>query len=91
MTVEFDAPFVGANEAGDHVENRGLAGAVGAKQTHSLPLPHVEADTFDHLAADEGFSHAVDREHALALERRRYRQAEMHAAAAVLALVRPAD
>ena len=71
VAVEIDAAFVGANEAGDHIEHRGLAGAVRAEQTHRLALAHVEADAFDHLAADESLFHAVHGEHALALERRR--------------------
>ena len=70
VAVELDAPLVGPDQAGDHVKHRGLAGAVRAEQSHRLALADVEAHALNHLAADEGFFHAVDREHALALKRR---------------------
>ncbi len=45
--VDGDAAFVGGYEAGDHVEDGGLAGAVGAEQADRLATTDGEADAFD--------------------------------------------
>ena len=69
--VEFDASVVGLDQTGDHVEHRGLAGAVRAEQADRLALAHVKAHALDHLAADEGLFHAVHGKKALAVAQRR--------------------
>ena len=43
MAVERDDALVGLHQAGDHVEHRGLAGAVGAEQADRLALAHRPA------------------------------------------------
>ena len=48
----------------DHVEHGGFAGAVRAEQADGFALAHIEADAFDHHAADEALLDAVDRKHA---------------------------
>src|SRR5262249_21059545 len=51
--AEAAAAAVGGDQPGDHVEHRGLAGAVRAEQTDRLAAAHVEAHALDDLAADE--------------------------------------
>ena len=68
--VELDAAFIGFDQAGRHVEHGGLAGAVRAEQADGFALAHIEADAFDHHAADEALLDAVDRKHAPALAAR---------------------
>ena len=68
--VELDAALVGFDQPGRHVEDGGLAGAVRAEEADGFALAHIEADAFDHHAADEALLDAVDREHALALAAR---------------------
>src|ERR1700722_6907511 len=80
--VEFDAALVGFDQAGGHVEHGGLAGAVRAEQADGFAFAHIEADAFDHHAADEALLDAVDRKHAPAL-------AAWHRAIAVAAAARP--
>src|SRR5262249_59724182 len=46
---------------GDHVEHRGLAGAVGAEQTDCLAAADIEADPTHDPAAPEAFFNAVYR------------------------------
>jgi hypothetical protein len=53
VAIELDVSAIGFDQAGDHVENRGLAGAVRAEQADRLAAADVEADAFDDLAADE--------------------------------------
>ena len=62
VAVEVDAATVGLDEAGDHVEHRGLAGAVGTEQADRLAAPDIEADASHDLAAGKALLDAVDRE-----------------------------
>ena len=66
VAVELDAAAVGVDQAGDHVEHRGLAGAVGPEQAHRFAAPHVKRDAFDDRAAAEAFLDAVRGEIAVA-------------------------
>ena len=50
----------GAGEPGDHVEQGGLAGAVGADQPEDLPLPQLQAHAIEGQQAAEA---AADRLH----------------------------
>src|SRR5208282_2073483 len=70
VAVEFDASFIGLDESRDHVEDRRLAGAVGAEEADSLALAHVKTDTLDDLTPNEALLHAVDGKHVLAAGRR---------------------
>jgi hypothetical protein len=70
-SVEFDAAFVGLDQAGHHIEDRRLAGAVGPEQADRFAFAHVEAHPLDDFAADEGLLQAVDRQQAPAFGRRR--------------------
>ena len=62
VAVELDAAVVGLDQPGDHVEHRGLAGAVRPEQADRLAAPHVQAHALHDLAAAEAFLDAVDRE-----------------------------
>ena len=42
--IEDDLAFIGANQAGDHVERRGLPRPVGPEQSHDLALREIERD-----------------------------------------------
>jgi len=70
-TIELDAALVGFDEAGDHVENRGFAGAIGTEQADRLTLAYVQADALDHLAADKAFLDAMHGKQTLAVARYR--------------------
>jgi hypothetical protein len=59
MAVEFDAPAVRRDQPGDHVEDRGLAGAVGPKQTDRFAAADIEACALHHLAIAEGLLDGV--------------------------------
>ena len=59
MTIEFDGAAIGLDQAGDHVEHRGLAGAVRAEQTDGLAAANIDADTTHHLAGAKTFFHAM--------------------------------
>jgi hypothetical protein len=65
MAVELDLAAVGLDEAGDHVEDRGLAGAVGPQQADRLAAPHIQADAAHDLTTAEGLFDAVRRQKAL--------------------------
>src|SRR6202030_3124273 len=80
--VELDAALVGFDQPGRHVEHGGLAGAVRAEETDGFALAHIEADAFDHHAADEALLDAMDRKDAPALDAR-------ERAVAVAAAARP--
>src|SRR6185437_12338174 len=62
VAVEFDRAAIGLDEAGDHVEHRGLAGAVRAKQADGLAPAHIDADATHDLALAEAFFHAMHSE-----------------------------
>src|SRR6516162_3676809 len=48
VAIELDLAAIGLDQAGDHVERRGLTGAVRPQQADRLAAPHVEADAVDH-------------------------------------------
>ena len=56
-----DAAAIGLDQAGDHVEHRGLAGAVGTEQADRLAAPHIKADPAHDLATAEAFLDAMRR------------------------------
>ncbi len=62
VAVELDLALVGLDQPGDHVEHRGLAGAVRPEQPDRLTAPQREAHALHDLAADEALLNAVDRE-----------------------------
>ena len=53
LAVEDDRAVVGRDQAGDHVEAGGLAGAVGAQQARHLAAAQAQGDVLDHRAAAE--------------------------------------
>jgi hypothetical protein len=53
LAIEVDRAVVGRDQAGDHVETGGLAGAVGAQQAGHLAAAQGETDVPHHLAAAE--------------------------------------
>ena len=59
---EHDAPFVRLVEAGDHVEQRGLAGAVGADDRDDAALGDVDRHAVDGGDAAEVLGHVRNRE-----------------------------
>jgi hypothetical protein len=50
VVVEHDAPGIRRHEADDHVERRGLAGAVRPEQPHDLAAGHAQRQVRDDLA-----------------------------------------
>ena len=50
VAVELDAAAVGLDQPGDHVEDRGLAGAVRSEQADRFAAPDIEARALHHLA-----------------------------------------
>src|SRR5262249_57039664 len=54
VAIELDLAALGLDQAGNHVERRGLTRAVGPQQTDRLAAPHVEADPVDHPASAVG-------------------------------------
>ena len=76
VAVEEDAAGVERLEAGDQVEQRGLAGAVRADDAEDLALVHVEGDVGVGGKAAVALGHALDVEqqaHAVPPPRRRMR------------------
>ena len=65
MAVEFDDALVRPDEAGDHVEDRRLAGAVGTEQADRLAPPHRQADVLDDDRAAIAFAEIGDGQHAV--------------------------
>ena len=59
VAVELDAAAVGLDQPGDHVEHRGLAGAVRPEQADRLAAPDIDADAAHHLPRAETFFDAV--------------------------------
>ena len=59
--VQGDAPDGGLVEAGQAVEHRRLAGAVGADDGGDLPLPGREGQIVDGHDAAEAHGHVLDR------------------------------
>ena len=60
--VEEDAAAVGAQGAGDAVDQGGLAGAVGADESEALARLHVKVTPVERGEAAEALDHAVDLE-----------------------------
>ena len=75
VTVELDRAVIGRDEAGDHVEAGGLAGAVGAQQAHHLAAPKRQAHRAHDGALAEAFADAMDDETLAALDQARQRPA----------------
>ncbi len=59
VAVELDGAAIGLDQAGDHVEHRGLAGAVRAEQADRLAAAHIDADAAHDLAGAETLFHAM--------------------------------
>ena len=74
VAVEIDAPAIRLDQPGDHVEHRGLAGAVRSQQADRLAAAHVEAHALDHLAPAEAFLDAAHREEVFAALGLRHRR-----------------
>jgi len=60
--VEADDPGVGLEELGDHPHGGGLAGPVGAEETHHLATVDGEADAVHGGDAVEALGDAIERE-----------------------------
>ena len=60
-TVEHDAAAAWPQHAGDHVEQRGLAGAVRADHAADFARRHVKADIGDRLQAAKALAEVFDR------------------------------
>ncbi len=80
VAVELDAAGVDADQPGDHVEHRGLAGAVGPEQTDRLAALQIDAHVVHDAAAAVAFHKAERRKHPLAAERHRHGLAARHRA-----------
>ena len=87
VAVELDAAAVGLDQPGDHVEHRGLAGAVRPEQADRLAAPHVEARALHHLAAAEALLHRMGGEIISLLDRLLVALRRLPAVAAVGALL----
>src|SRR5882724_10708152 len=59
VAVEFDGAAIRLDQAGDHVEHGGLAGAVRTQQADRLAAADIDADAAHHLPRAETFFHAV--------------------------------
>ena len=57
--VQADRAGVRLHQADDHVERRGLAGAVRAEQSHRLAAPQLDRDIPNHRALLVGLAHAA--------------------------------
>src|SRR6185503_5828795 len=53
MAVEFDGAAIGLDQSGDHVEHRGLAGAVRTQQADRLAAADIDADAAHDLTCAE--------------------------------------
>src|SRR5579859_1688077 len=60
LAVEVDRAIVRRDQAGDHVEAGGLAGAVGAEQAHDLAPRQPQGDALHHRPAAERLADVVD-------------------------------
>src|SRR6516165_3679718 len=59
VAIELDLAALGLDQAGNHVERRGLTGAVRPQQTDRLAAPHVEAHAVDHPPSAVGLFQVV--------------------------------
>ena len=71
MAVQFDFALVGFDEAGDHVENGGLAGAIWPQQPHCLAPSHRKAHVLHHHSAAIALAEVMDGQNALSGRRGR--------------------
>ncbi len=62
---EPDAAMVGPIDAADHIEDGGLAGAVGTDQPQYLPLGHIKRNAVHGADATEALMNIVDLENGL--------------------------
>ena len=62
VPVELDAPSIGGDEPGDHVEYGGLAGAVRSEQADRFAAAQIEANPLHDLSAAEALFHVVNGE-----------------------------
>jgi hypothetical protein len=60
LAVQPDRAAVGRDQAGDHVEAGGLAGAVGAQQARDLSALDMQGDVAHHLPLAEGAGDVLD-------------------------------
>ena len=73
MAVHLDGAGIGRDQAGDHVEAGGLAGAVGTQQAHHFAAVHRQADRAHHGALVEAFADAGDHQTLAAFDHARPR------------------
>ena len=59
VAVELDRAAIGLDQPGDHVEHRGLAGAVRAEQADGFAAAHIDADAAHDLARAKTLFHAM--------------------------------
>ena len=62
LAVDEHLTRAGVLQAGDHVEERGLAGAVGTDQRGDVPGPHVDRHVVEHLQPAEAHRDVADLE-----------------------------
>ena len=71
VAVELDRAAIGLDQAGDHVEHGGLAGAVRAEQADRLAAADIDADAAHDLAGAETLFHAMHSQEARPLQQLR--------------------
>src|SRR5204863_836940 len=59
VAVKLDGAAIGLDQAGDHVEHGGLAGAVRPEQTDRLAAADIDGNAAHHLPRAETFFHAM--------------------------------
>ena len=85
VAVELDRAAIRLDQAGDHVEHGGLAGAVRAQQADGFATAHIDADAAHDLARAETFFHAMHSQEARPPQQLRRRRAVAFAGRAGLA------
>ena len=60
LAIEQDLTTAGAKTAADEVEQRGLARAIGADDSHALTALHGQADAPDDFGLAEFFVHVLE-------------------------------
>ena len=71
VAVELDRAAIGLDQPGDHVEHRGLAGAVRAEQPDRFAAAHIDADAAHDLAGAKALFHAMHSQIARPLDQTR--------------------
>ncbi len=73
LAIETDAAAARLDPTGQHIEERGLAGAVGAHDAVQLAFRHGQVDLLEHHAVPEAHVHAfrLDQSHQLLLKSKR--------------------